>query len=44
MLGILSDGGRLKSFTAIFAIEMNSDENKVQDDGELGLLGRRPSL
>jgi hypothetical protein len=43
MLGILSDGGRLKSFTATFSIELNSDENKAQDDDELGLLGRSPS-
>jgi hypothetical protein len=32
----------LKSITATFAIEMKSDENKVQDDDELGLLGRIP--
>ena len=43
MLGTPSEGGQLKSFAATFAIEMNSDENKVQDDDELGLLGRSPS-
>jgi hypothetical protein len=30
MLGIPSEGGRLKSFTATFAIEMNSDETKYK--------------
>jgi hypothetical protein len=43
MLGILSEDGQLKSVTDTFAIEMNPDENKVQDDDELGLLGRNPS-
>ena len=42
MLGTPSEGGQLKSFAATFAIEMNSDENKVQDHDERGLLGRNP--
>jgi len=39
MLGILSEGGQMNQSPAL----CHSDENKVQDYDERGLLGRSPS-
>jgi hypothetical protein len=42
MLEIIFKGGRLKSLTVTLIRETKSHEDEVQDDDELGLLGRIP--